>query len=63
MLDQGVVLEVIKHLLDYGSVISGGCIRFSDITLMDSNFHMVTFCICTIFSSISLIILDRLEIT
>ncbi len=33
MLDQGVVLEVIKHLLDYGSVISGGCVRFSDITL------------------------------
>ena len=63
MLDQGVVLEVIKHLLDCESVISGGCVRFSDITLMDFNFHMVTFCIYTIFSSISLITLDRLEIT
>ena len=63
MLDQGVVLEVIKHLLDCESVISGGCVRFSDITLMDFNFHMVTFCIYTIFSSISLITLDREEIT
>jgi len=54
---------VIKHLLDYGSVISGGCVRFSDITLMDFNFHMGTFCIYHVFSSISLITLDRVKIT
>jgi len=29
---------VLKHLLDYGSVISGGCVGFSDITLMVNNF-------------------------
>jgi hypothetical protein len=40
MLYQGVVLRVIKDLLDYESVISGGCVRFSDITLMDIDSHM-----------------------
>jgi len=58
MLDQGVVLGVMKHLLGYESVISGGCVRFSDITLMDSNFYMVTFYVYTVFSSISLFSLD-----
>ena len=34
---------MMKHLLDYESVISGGCVGFSDITLMDSVYYMVTF--------------------
>ena len=53
---------MIKDLLDSGSVISGGCVGFSDITLMDFNFSMVTFVLMGIFSSISLITLVRIKI-
>jgi len=33
MFDQEVVFQVMTHLLDYESVLSGGCVRISDKTL------------------------------